>query len=106
MLEVDERGQHLQSVLVECLGIRAAHELDGLGLEVVVNGLQFLENLLNILILLVVEEDWKTKFLMTIDYVVDLEIMVNHAMIQQIFAVELLQIIMKWSLVFLSLLSI
>ena len=58
MLEVDERGQHLQPVLVERLGVRAAHELDGLGLEVVVDGLQLGEDLLHVLVVLVVEEDW------------------------------------------------
>ena len=58
MLEVDERGQHLQPVLVERLGVRAPHELDGLGLEVVVDGLQLGEDLLHVLVVLVVEEDW------------------------------------------------
>ena len=57
VLEVDERGQHLQPVLVERLGVRAAHELDGLRLEVVVDRLQFLEDLLHVLVVLVVEED-------------------------------------------------
>ena len=62
MLEVDERGQHLQPVLVERARVGAADELDGLRLEVVVDRLQLGEDLLHVLVLSVVEKDWKGIF--------------------------------------------
>ena len=59
MLEVDERGHHLQPVLVERARVGAADELDRLRLEVVVDRLQLGEDLLHVLVLSVVEENWK-----------------------------------------------
>ena len=59
MLEVDQGGQHLQPVLAERARVGAADELDGLRLEVVVDRLQLGEDLLHVLVLSVVEEDWK-----------------------------------------------